>query len=326
MPSKPVAASKPQIAPAPRPLGFGRMLLLIAAIAFLSIIAISLLAPAIGASGAQCIGRVRIYGEITYEGTGGVFGGGLPPAEEIAMQIRQADRDERVGAILLDIDSPGGTPVASKELFDAVRSAKKPVVSYFAETAASGAYYVGAASDHVIANPNTLTGSIGARLTLLNYEGLFEKLGLREESVQSGALKDIGASYRNATPLERELLGRLINETASNFITDVREGRKGKLTPLFEELLDARVVGAKDALRAGLIDEIGGISDAKRKAAELAKIDLNGSPLDDIEYCEYQKRRSLWDALAGMSSDLGASFARGFRSELAKTQSVIQYR
>lgn len=307
---------------------FGRMLLLLAAIAFGAIIVIGLAASLIGGAGfgaEKCVGRVQVRGEITYEGSGGFFEGS-PPAEQIVQEIGNADADNRVGAILLDVDSPGGTPVASKEIFDAVKRAEKPVVAYFGETAASGGYYVGSAADYIVANPNTITGSIGARLTLFNYAGLFEKLGLREESVQSGELKDIGAGYRNATEKERELLGRLINESAENFVSDVREAREGRLTNYFEELLDARVVGAKDAKAAGLVDEIGGFRQAKLKAARLAGMNASDENLDSIEFCEFKPRRSFWDALAGMSSDLGASFAKGLKAELRKQEMGLEYR
>ncbi|MFH1199867.1 MAG: signal peptide peptidase SppA [Candidatus Micrarchaeota archaeon] len=304
--------------------GIGKIILAIAAVAFVAIMAIGLLAPAIGAGAGQCIGRIDIHGEISYEGSAGLFGGSLS-AEEIAGEIRAADKDNQVGAILVDIDSPGGTGVASKELYDAVAEAKKPVVAYFGETAASGGYYAAAGADYIVANPNTLTGSIGARLTLLNYEGLYEKLGLREESIKSGELKDIGAGYRNATPQERELLDKIIKESAGNFVADVREGRKGKLTEAFEEVLDARVLGAKDALAAGLVDEIGSRDAAKLKAAKMAGMQVNKSELDSIEYCDFAPSRSIWDALSGMSSEIGRSFAAGLKSGLRSTQK-LEYR
>src|SRR3972149_4740576 len=253
--------------PAPQPL-WKMMVKFIGGI-FILLLVISFFMPSVSN---ECIGRVKIAGEIVYDAPDSLFGGSeMSTATETVKLLKEADGDERVKVVLLEINSPGGSAVASKEIYDEVRAMEKPTLVYMTEMAASGGYYISSGSDYIIAHPNSLTGSIGARGTFLNYEGLFEKLGLREETIKSGELKDIGAGYRNLTDKEREILQAIIDETFGIFRKDVEEGRKGKLDAmLFNEALDARILTASQAKRIGLIDDIGGIQVVMKKANQMA--------------------------------------------------------
>jgi protease-4 len=294
------------------------------AILFLLLVIIGLFVPA---SGKDCIGRIKMNGEIVYDAPSDMFGnsGGNTPAA-INGLLLEADKSKNVKAILIEINSPGGSAVASKDIFDQVRELKKPTVGYFAEVAASGGYYVGAGTDYIIAHPNSITGSIGARGTFLNYEGLFEKLGIREESIKSGELKDIGIGSRNMTLKERKLLQELIDETFYNFRRDVEDGRKGKLNgDLYREALDARVLSSTQAKKIGLIDEVGNLKRAIKKANELA----GNNETDEekmLPICDFESP-SGFNLFGGLSASIGKSFAKGFVSGIneEKTSAAIRY-
>jgi protease-4 len=222
----------------------------------------------------ECVGVVSVEGEIGAESSGG---GLFSTPTSFLQSFENAESNPEIKSILLYVNSPGGDAVASEEIYSAIMNSSKPVVAYLGSEAASGGYYVASATDYIIANQHTLTGSIGARFSFLNYAGLLEKLGLNESSIKSGALKDIGAPYRNMTPEEQGLLQSMISETAKGFADDVRKGRGSKLNEQkFEKILDARILGAREALDIGLIDQIGGRTDAVRKAAELGG--LKGEP------------------------------------------------
>lgn len=302
-----------------------------AAVAFAALLVLSvilvLVAPSLPALGGDCVGVVRIDGDISSGGGGdaSLFLAGGTSAEDVELALADAQSDSRVKSILLAVNSPGGSPVASKRVFDAVRAAagRKPVVAYLGDVAASGGYYAAAPARWIIADPYTLTGSVGARAQLLNYGELLRKLGVSEESVKSGALKDMGAGYRNATPEERALLAEVVRELASGFQKDVEESRGAKIRNAFyAQALDARVLSAQMALRAGLVDEVGGYRTALAKAAEYGGVALGGVEGDGLPVvCVKEKPFSLWDALSGFSERvgerLGASFGKGFVQSLS---------
>ncbi len=277
-------------------------------LAFLALFFASLGGSRTNSGFGSCVGVVRLEGDIDYGSSASILSASSPSVYSFIDDFDSAQSNPRVKAVLLEVNSPGGSSAASKEAFDAVRNASKPVVAYIEDVGASGGYYVAAASSEIVANPNTLTGSIGARTTLLNYEGLFQKLGLSEESIKSGALKDIGTGARNLTPEERLVLQDIVDEVSANFLGDVRAARAGKLTPLFENALDARVLSAKQALAAGLVDSLGTRPQALRRAAELGGIAVGSDGKPDE--CFYQPQPSLLDFLRSA----GASFGEGLQS------------
>ncbi|MFH1257311.1 MAG: signal peptide peptidase SppA, partial [Candidatus Micrarchaeota archaeon] len=262
----------------------------------------------------DCIAHIKIAGEITYDETGSILGGGVANTpEEISSLLDDAESDAKVKVILLEVNSPGGSAVASKEIFDRVRELGKPNMVYMTEVAASGGYYVSAASDYIIANPNTLTGSIGARGSFMNYEDLFSKLGLREEVIKSGALKDIGSGSRNLTEKEKIILQGLIDETFATFKKDVEAGRDGKINfGVYNEYLDARILTASQAKRAGLIDEIGGMKRVIEKANQMAGINVTDGSAP-LPLCDFEPKGGL-----NLFTDLGSSFGKSIADGLMK--------
>lgn len=209
----------------------------------------------------------------------GVMGGAGVTAgtADIMQALQEARKREDIKAVLLRIDSPGGSAVAAQEVgeeIDRVRAAGKPVVASMGDVAASGGYWIAASCDEIYANPATTTGSIGVITELLNVQGLFEKLGIRSEVIKSGPYKDMGSMNREITPEERQILEDLVGDVYQQFLEQVETGRKGKIKP--EEvraLADGRVMTGKQAQKSGLVDTMGNYYDALDRARELAHIE-----------------------------------------------------
>jgi protease-4 len=234
-------------------------------------------------------------------------------SDEISEKIREADKDPLVKAILLDIDSGGGSVVATKEIVYAVREAKKPVVAYIGGIGASGAYYIAAASDLIVADEDSITGSIGVISISSNVEGLLDKIGVKIKILKEGKFKDIGSPFKELTPEEENILRDIIGQASSNLKEDILEFRKGKISAKeFNELADGRIFSGRKALEAGLIDFTGSKQFAIKKAAELAGIE--GEP----SLKEFSKRKeNFFSVISGM----GYSFGSGFVSALKNSNS-----
>ncbi|MDD4004403.1 MAG: signal peptide peptidase SppA [Elusimicrobiaceae bacterium] len=201
-----------------------------------------------------------------------------------------ADKDN-VKAIVLDINTPGGSVGAVQEIYDAVLYAKnvkkKPIVAMFRDVSASGGYYIAAPADRIIAQPGTLTGSIGVIFSLGNFKGLFEKIGVRMEAVKSGKFKDIGSPYRELSSEERAMFQAIVDDTYQQFYTAVKSGR-GLPDDRLAGLCDGRIFTGRQALANGLVDQLGGETEARRAAGKLAglgdspKIIRNQDPWDSV--------------------------------------------
>lgn len=219
----------------------------------------------------QCLALVKVEGEISSAGEKPtLFSPGVPSAYDYAELIRKLDEDPSVVGILLYINSPGGSVVASRELWEAVRSANKTVVAYLSDVATSGGYYVASASDYIIANPNTITGSIGVIAVFPDLTGLSEKIGVNMTVLKVGKFKDSGNPFRKMTKEEREWIEAMLQEAYSDFINAIKEGRKGKLRENFMMYADGRIFSGRFAKSLGLVDALGSLKDAERRAWELA--------------------------------------------------------
>jgi protease-4 len=160
----------------------------------------------------------------------------------------------------------------------------KPTVSYFREVAASGAYYIAAGTDHIVSEPNALTGSIGVVATFTDMSGLFENLGVNVTAVTSGVHKDIGNPARPMTESEYNITKALVDEVFSEFKQIILDNRANRLDPvLFPQALDGRILSGRQAKSAGLVDELGSKKDAVKKAADLAN--LSYESVDEIRVC-----------------------------------------
>ncbi|MFH1515711.1 MAG: signal peptide peptidase SppA [bacterium] len=234
------------------------------------------------------IGLIHVDGIITaqksemspFMSTGGVS------SETIVEQLDEARKDSNIKAVVIRVNSPGGSAAASQEIFNAIqsyrKSGKKLIVS-MGDLAASGGYYVSAPADAIYANPGTLVGSIGVIMQLLNYEGLFEKIGLDEVTFKAGKYKDIGSPMREITPQEKEILQNILNEVHKQFKEAVMEGR-GMTADEIDKLATGEIWSGRQAKEVGLVDELGGLKDALDRAATEGNLNVDDyvvSPLGE---------------------------------------------
>ena len=194
---------------------------------------------------------------------------------DIIRQLKKYTKDSSVPAIVMHIDSPGGGVAPSQEIYEEMKKAKengKRIVASMGSVGASGGYYVACAADTIIANPGTLTGSIGVLLEFPVAEELFKKIGLRFEVVKSGEFKDVGSYNRRMTDAERKLLQSVIDDTYDQFVEVLVENRN-----LSEEealkIADGSIFTGRQAKKVGLVDELGDLEDAIKIAGEMAGIE-----------------------------------------------------
>jgi protease-4 len=200
--------------------------------------------------------------------------------------------DPLVKAIVLRIDSPGGGVAPSQEIYNAVKRVRrennKTVVASMGTVAASGGYYIAVATDRILANPGTLTGSIGVIMQMANFEELLEKIGVKSVVVKTGKFKDLGSPFRPMVEEERQLLESVMNDTLSQFIEAVAEGRSMD-TAEVEQLADGRVFTGRQARSVLLIDEIGDLQDAIKLAGELGGIEGTPRVLETTKPFSFQE-------------------------------------
>lgn len=211
------------------------------------------------------IAVIRIDGVIV---TGDYYGDGYTGSEYAGRLIRDAADDPIVDAIVIRMNSPGGTPAAAQEIVADVKyaRAKKPVVISMGDIATSSAYYISAYGDRIYADPDTLTGGIGTAWTFFDISGWMEQENLSVLVVKSGSMKDMGSEYRPLTDAERNYAGELVNASFERFIADVMSERAIERS----SVEDARVVRGEEAISLGLVDELGNLFDAIDGARELS--------------------------------------------------------
>lgn len=196
-------------------------------------------------------------------------------AGAIAKKVREAGEDEGVKAIVLDINSPGGTVAAVQNIYSEILRAKKngkKVVALFRDVAASGGFYIAMAADKIVAEPGTITGSVGVIMQSANVEGLFDKIGVKMVPITSGKYKDIGSAYRPMTDAEKALLQDMVNDTYTQFFAAVKAGRPGVEETVLQEYTDGRVFTGQRAYNLGFIDKLGGEEEALALAGELTGV------------------------------------------------------
>lgn len=238
----------------------------------LAFIALSYIAPLLTAG---CVAEVDIDYPITVEGNPEtLISYGYPGSEDLAAKIRELNERSDVAAVVFVMNTPGGSVVATREVYDAVDDLEKPSVAYFREVSASGGYYIASGTDYIVSEPYALTGSIGAVVTGISMEGLFSDLGINITSVVSGENKDIGSIEHNMTDDERQILQAMVDEVFEDFKAIVIKNRRGKLRmDSYDEVFDGRIMLGKQAYAVGLVDELGTKQDAINKAAQLAGVE-----------------------------------------------------
>jgi len=204
--------------------------------------------------------------------------GMIADSKDSIEEIKEYVKDPSVKAILLRIDSPGGAVAPAQEIHEEVKKAvaKKQVVVSMGSVAASGGYYIASPATKIIANPGTITGSIGVIMEIPNLEGLMNKIGIKTEVIKSGKHKDLISTFRGIRKEDREILQGVLDNVHEQFIMAVADGRK--MSPAdVRKIADGRIFTGEQAIKAGLVDELGNLEDAVQVAAKLSGI--KGEPV-----------------------------------------------
>lgn len=242
--------------------------------------------------------------------------GAIVTSDSIIRQLKTFREDNSVKSIVLRVNSPGGGVAPSQEIHTEVLKAveKKPVVVSMGSVAASGGYYIAAPATRIVANPGTITGSIGVIMEFANIQELFEKIGLKTYVVKSGPYKDLGSPVRPMSGEDRKLLEELISDVHQQFIEAVSEGRNIDYQKVVA-LADGRIFTGRQALDEELIDEFGNIEDAIDTATRLGGI--KGKPRviypkkekpDLLEYLIQESATQVRKVMISATSGQGAQF------------------
>jgi protease-4 len=237
---------------------------------------------------------ISLNGPIQSESSGFLFGGSVISPQFVRNQLEKAKNDVAVKAIVLQIESPGGSVAACQEILNEIERVEKPIVVSFGTVAASGGYYISTKADKIVALPGTLTGSIGVISEMPNLKGLYQKLGIEMEVFIAGKHKDMYAGLRELTPEEKVLMQEMTDQLYDQFVQVVVNGR-GMSEEKVRDLATGQLYTGVQAKELGLVDELGGLNKAIDLAASLAGIEK--------PRVEYYKPAvpSLLSTLLGMS-------------------------
>ncbi len=234
------------------------------------------------ASSKKKIAKIEINGAIAGE-----------TREQVLKSLKTVEEKE-FPALLLRIDSPGGTVADSQEIYNALKklAEKTKIVASFGNISASGGVYIGVGANHIVSNPGTITGSVGVIIRGNNIEKLLDKVGVSFKVIKSGPYKDILSFDRELTPEEEEILQNLIDSTYEQFVETVAEGRNLTVETV-KSFADGRIFSGKQALELGLVDRLGSEEDARRWACELVGLDPEKTECETIEEPQPLVRRLL---------------------------------
>ncbi len=216
---------------------------------------------------------------------------GVAGSEDITKSLKDASNDDGVRAIVMRIDSPGGSPAAAEEIIAAMKKTNKPIVVSMGDVAASAAYYISVPATKIIVNPDTITGSIGVIWEFQNRSKFYEKDGTEFYIAKSGEMKDMGGDWRGLTDDEKKYVDQVISEAYGRFVDEVSADRNLSLSKV-KDLADGRVYTGAKAKDLGLVDDFGRLDDAIDIAAKLGGIE--GTP--DVIYAN---KPSLLQLLSG---------------------------
>ncbi|TVL98286.1 MAG: signal peptide peptidase SppA [Candidatus Brocadia sp. WS118] len=251
-------------------------------------------------SGESKVAIIPIKGILSNESAEGLFVEKPSIVDVAKQQLDQASDDTHVKAVLLEIDSPGGGITASDIIYNEIIKFKaetqKKVVVYMQDVAASGGYYISSAADAIIAHPTTITGSIGVIMPLINVAELINRYGIKDNSIASGNLKEIGSPLKQMTADEAAVLKGIIDEMYMQFVNVVSTGRNLNIETV-KKIADGRIYTGKQALEKGLVDQLGYLEDAINTTKELAG-------LTEATIVRYETHYGLADLFSLMSKKL----------------------
>jgi len=238
---------------------------------------------------------------------------------DIIELIEKADKNPNIKAIVLEINSPGGSAVASEEIANAVKKINKTAVAWIREEGASGAYWVASSTNHIVASRASITGSIGVIASYLEFPGLLERYNITYERLVSGKYKDIGSPYKEMTPEERVVFQQTLDDIREYFVSEVAKNRNLNKKEVDKAANGLFYLGAQ-AKELGLVDELGGKDEVVRYIEKKEGI--------TAEIVEYKKQKTLFDVLSKVLSKQSFFVGEGIGSALLnqKTASSISIR
>ncbi len=235
-------------------------------------------------TGSAKVLMLDLSGMISAQDGGGFLDNQPNLVARLKEELAKAAKDENVKALVIRINSPGGTVTASDILYHELRAFKEkykvPVVASIMDVGASGGYYVAMAADKVLVHPSSVTGSIGVIMVTMDAKGLLDKVGLEARSITSGPKKDMGSPFRAMTDDERAIFQSVIDSFYERFLAVVKEGRPNLTADQIRKLADGRIYGGEQAKAAGLVDSVGYLEDA----IDLAKRQANLSEARVVTY------------------------------------------
>ncbi|HLC74435.1 MAG TPA: signal peptide peptidase SppA [Candidatus Nanoarchaeia archaeon] len=256
---------------------------------------------------------IEIRGIIMEDGVS--FSGDITAASEIVAYINDANEDPLIRAIVLDINSPGGSAVASDEIASALKQSSKPTVALIHEIGTSGAYWVASAADTIIANRMSITGSIGVIASYLEFSKLMDDYGITYQRLVAGKYKDVGTPFKKLSTDEQQLLQSKLDKIHDAFITEIAENRD-----LTKAQVRAVATGefflGDEAQKYGLVDMLGSSTELELHLKEVLGI-------EEIEYAHYQREPTLFDVLSQVASEFSFSVGKGIGSSLTEQKPLI---
>lgn len=263
------------------------------------------------------IAVIEVKGVISSSDGTGLFGESTVSSDFIIESLKAADSDKSVKGILLDINSPGGMVVASSTIAGAVKKMQKPVVAYIGEMGASGGYWVASAADKIVADPLSITGSVGVVGSYLEFSGLMEKYGVRYEKLAAGDYKEMGGPYQELSKEERNILEKKLGIIHDNFIQAIVESRK--LSPdTVKEMGTGIFYLGEEAYERDMVDYLGSKDLAVNITRQLAKA-------PDAKIVEYKERKSIADLLEKVYANSFYFIGRGIGFEMmSRSESPLE--
>lgn len=253
------------------------------------------------------IALISITGVITSEKDESAIFEGSSSSSEIVELIEKADKNPNIKGIILEINSPGGSPVASDEIAQAIKETNKTTVALIREVGASGAYWIASSTEHIIANKMSITGSIGVFASYLEFAGLINEYNVTYQRLVSGRYKDIGSPLKELTQEERRILQEKIDKLYKFFIEEVSKNRNLPKSKV-EELSTGIFYLGSEAIEVGLVDELG----TKKQA--ISYIERKEGIIADV--VEYKKEKTLLDVLGRLMNEKSFYIGKGIGSAL----------
>ena len=291
-----------------------KILLIIGAILFVLFFVLPVLSSLLNGLKFGNVALISVEGMIM-GGEGSYLGQATVSSRTVVGFLKDAEKRSGVKAVLLEINSPGGSAVASDEIANQIKKMEKPVVAVIREVGASGGYWVASAAEHIIANRMSITGSIGVLSSYLEFSGLMEEYGVGYERLTAGKYKDMGTPFRKLEEEERKILQSKLDKIHDFFIEEIAENR-GMGKEKVKEIATREILLGIEALEKGLVDELGDRDTAEKYFKEVVG-------LEKVDYIKYATKKSLLQEMMGVVSNYFFKIGEGIGSVLVRESNKV---